>query len=433
MANNTASSSSSSSSPSETPPAASPPAAASPPMADEQRVTLRSPAELVDALPYLVGFHPDDSVVIVALHGPGSRFGGRLRQGIPERPEAWPGVADQLADHLVRGSERRTGKPDGAIVFLCRDPGPGEGGRAVMERLRPLAQRLRTACGALDVPVYEALCVSGGRWWSYVCPDPECCPPDGVPVRPPGTSVMAAAAAFAGIRVRGSLKEIAARFDPRAGAVAQAQEEAFDEAAADLVGRILDHDAAKEVRRETADLLASAMERFRRAPVSPEGTRAGPGDLSAEARREADADRKDDALLGADEAARIILGLQDRQARDRAAEWMELPDAGAALRLWRALARRCVGAFQDHSAPPLTLAGWVAWSSGDEAEARVAFHRALSVDPDYTFAQLLHHACNGGLDPEPLRDCLRGERNQRERGSSRGSDGGSGGGSGAGS
>ena len=48
-----------------------------------------------------------------------------------------------------------------------------------MERLRPLAQRLRTACGSLDVPVYEALCISDGRFWSYCCPDERCCPPEG--------------------------------------------------------------------------------------------------------------------------------------------------------------------------------------------------------------------------------------------------------------
>ena len=48
-----------------------------------------------------------------------------------------------------------------------------------MERLRPLAQRLRTACGSLDVPVVEALCISDGRFWSYCCPEHGCCPAEG--------------------------------------------------------------------------------------------------------------------------------------------------------------------------------------------------------------------------------------------------------------
>ncbi|MYS55252.1 DUF4192 family protein, partial [Streptomyces sp. SID6013] len=34
---------------------------------DEQQVTLRTPAELADALPYLLGYRPEDSIVLAAL------------------------------------------------------------------------------------------------------------------------------------------------------------------------------------------------------------------------------------------------------------------------------------------------------------------------------------------------------------------------------
>lgn len=371
------------------------------PVPSNPAVTLRSPAELADALPYLLGFHPEDSIVLMALHRPYSRFGARLHTAIPRDPGEWPGTAEQLADHLVRGGGRRRARPDGVLVFLCRDPAARQDGRGVMEELRPLAQRLRTALGALDVPVWEALCLSNGRWWSYVCPHDDCCPPEGLPVRPEGTSVMAAAAAFAGVRVRGTLREMEGRFAPVAGARGQAQERALDDASAEMVPRLVDEVTAQEVREETAVLLAAALERFRRTPPAG-GT-------------EAERDARDDGILGDQEAAVILMGLQDRTARDRAAEWMELPDTEPALRLWRALARRCTGRYAEHGAAPLTLAGWVAWSSGDETEARIAFRLALAADPGYTFARLLHEACNSGLDPEPLRRCLRDERDQRER------------------
>lgn len=71
--------------------------------ADEQQVTLRSPAELADALPFLMGFHPSDSIVLVALHGDEGRFGGRLRLGIPRSPREWAPVSEQLAACLVEG------------------------------------------------------------------------------------------------------------------------------------------------------------------------------------------------------------------------------------------------------------------------------------------------------------------------------------------
>ncbi|MFC8229351.1 DUF4192 domain-containing protein [Streptomyces sp. NPDC057287] len=366
---------------------------------DAQQITLRGPAELADALPYLMGFHPNDSVVMVALHGGRGRFGGRLRLGIPREQEEWAAVADQLARSLVEGSERRDSRPDAIVVFLCQDPAEGERAPQTMERLRPFAQRLRTACGTLDVPVLEALCISDGRYWSYCCPDDRCCPAEGNPLALPGTTVMAAAAAYAGIQVRGSLRDMEARLAPLMATAAQEQERALDSAGAVLVSRILDPDGRGEVAGETLALARDLLQRLGSAPAA--GAAATDGG--------------DDGLITPEEAAAVILGLQDRETRDRAAEWMEGREAEAALRLWRALARRCVGPYVEHSAAPLALAGWVSWSTGDEAGARVALALALRADPDYTFAQLLHQACNQGLDPETLRRCLRGERILRER------------------
>lgn len=305
---------------------------------DEPRVTLRGPAELADALPYMLGFHPTDSVVLLALHGGRGRFGGRIRLGIPRSPEEWGPVAEQLAECLVEGAERRGSRPDGIVVFLCQDPAEGESGRRVMERLRPFAQKLRTACGALDVPVYEALCLSDGRFWSYCCPDSDCCPPDGTALAPPGTSVMAAAAAYAGIHVRGSLRDMEARLRPRTARTTVAeQERALDTASAALVHRILDVKACKDVRDDTIRLARCLVDRLAEHPPLADP------DTS---------DTRDDALITHEEAAELIVGLQDRRTRDRAAEWMEGPVADHALRLWRALARRCVGVYGEHAAAP---------------------------------------------------------------------------------
>ncbi|HCA84354.1 MAG TPA: DUF4192 domain-containing protein, partial [Streptomyces sp.] len=381
----------------------------------EEQVILRSPAELADALPYLMGFRPDDSVVMVAVHGDRGRFGGRLRLGIPEDPGEWPDVSGQLAECLVTGSAKRGDRPDGIIVFLCQDPAPGETARDVGERLRPLAQGLRLACGAQEVPVLEALCISGGRFFSYCCPDPRCCPEEGTPLALPGTSVMAAAAAFAGVHVRGSLREMEARLAPLTTPAVAGQETALDSAAAEIVPRILMGDGRDALREDTIALAEVLLGRLAGAPPAKEGP---------------PADARDDALLAHDEAAALILGLQDRITRDRAAEWMEGPEAEPALRLWRALARRCVGVYAEHATAPLTLAGWVAWSTGDEPAARAALGRALRADPDYVFARLLHQGANDGLDPELLRRCLRKERADRLGGtaSDRGTDGSTGGG-----
>ncbi|MFJ4819147.1 DUF4192 domain-containing protein [Streptomyces sp. NPDC088801] len=366
----------------------------------EHQVTLRTPAELADALPYLLGYRPEDSIVLVALHDSDGRgrFGGRARLGIPANADDWPSAARQLSHGLVAGSERRGARPESMVAFLCQEPEKGQTGRQVMERLRPLAQRLRVECGSLDVVVVEALCISDGRYWSYCCDNATCCSPEGAAMGLPGTSVLAAAATYAGIQVRGTLRELRARLLPWENAAALEQEAALDTASMALVPKILDDAGRAVVAGETLELAGRVLNRFAEAqPVT--------GMLLA--------DLRDDELLGYDEAARLILGLQDRATRDRAAEWMEGEEAGRALRLWRTLARRCVGPYGEHAAAPLTLAGWVAWSTGDELEAREALAMALGADPDYLFARLLHQACNEGLDPESIRSCLRSERKGR--------------------
>ncbi|MFE4611113.1 DUF4192 domain-containing protein [Streptomyces niveus] len=378
------------------------------PADEQQQVTLRSPAELADALPFLMGFHPSDSVVLVALHGDEGRFGGRLRLGIPRSPREWEPVSAQLAACLVEGSERRGSRPDGIVAFLCQDPENGATGRGVRDRLQPLAQFIRTGFGRLDIPVHEVLCISDGRFWSYCCPDTRCCPPEGTVLALPGTSVMAAASAYAGIQVRGSLREMEARLEPRRGSteMAASQEQALDEAAGALVPLILGGGDRAQVGVSTLRTARELIDRLAQTPPAPPrregGGRAVEGD--------GETDAADDRLIADEEAAAVIVGLQDREIRDRAARWMEGPDAEPALRLWRALARRCVGSYAEHAVPPLALAGWVAWSRGDEPTARVALGLALRLDPTYTFAQLLHQAFNEGLDAETLRRCMRGER-----------------------
>ncbi|MFI1678604.1 DUF4192 family protein [Streptomyces sp. NPDC020607] len=417
---------------------------------DEPVVTLRTPAELADALPYLLGFRPEESIVLLALHGERGRFGGRVRLGVPERAEDWPSVAEQLAQCLVGGSERRGERPDGIVVFLCQDPLGAETGQQVVERLRPLAQELRTACGRLDVPVLEVVCISQNRFWTYCCPDTRCCPPEGVPLLRPGTSVLAAAATYMGVQAGATQSEIRGRLTPWETAAATDQERALDAASIDLLPRMLrdaqdledadDTEAKRDAHRDKArdkardkdrnkdrnkdrdeernegpdrargegrDVASETLDLARRIMARLEASPPTPGDTL-------EADNRDDELIAHDEAAALIFGLQARTTRDRAAEWMEGAEGPPALRLWRALSRRCVGAYAEYAAAPLALAGWVAWSLGDLAEGQEALDMALGADSGYAFALLLNQACNEDLDPESIRRCLRRKREARD-------------------
>ena len=341
-------------------------------------VRMRGPADMAELLPYLLGFFPDDSIVAVGLQGTDLQQGGVIRLDVPEAPEEWRQAAADTAELLVQLSEQRDDKPAQVLLYLCHDPRPGEGLPAVA-RLRPLADELRSAFEFQGVKVKESLCISGGRWWSFLCDRPGCCEPAGNVIhhtRGPGPVV--AAATFAGLAPRGSRKAIVAGLAPIGQPGAQAQRLALERAAPGASGW--------PARREQAgELLGQVMTEFM----------AGAREL----------DEQRTALL--------LTGLQDKLLRDRAAEYAEPAELGAAQRLWRFLARRCVAPYDGYAPAPLTLLAWTSWLAGDSATARIVLAHILKLDPGYLLAQLLYESLNGGLPPDLLLEGVRAERARR--------------------
>ncbi|MEV7024338.1 DUF4192 domain-containing protein, partial [Kitasatospora sp. NPDC093558] len=176
------------------------------PASGHRPVTMRGPADMAELLPYLLGFFPDDSIVAVGLHGPDLHQGGVLRADIPASRSQWPAAAEETAALLVDVSEQRGSRPIQVLLYLCQDPVPGHGPPAV-DGLRPLADGLRAAFARRGVPVKESLCVSDGRWWSFLCRREGCCDPAGNPIRRAPAPVPAATAAtIAGLSPSGTRK-----------------------------------------------------------------------------------------------------------------------------------------------------------------------------------------------------------------------------------
>ncbi|WP_431680810.1 DUF4192 family protein [Kitasatospora sp. KL5] len=350
---------------------------------------MRGPADMAEMLPYLLGFFPDDSIVAVGLQGPSLQQGGVVRVDIPEDPAHWQPVARDIAALLMDLSEKRDRRPDQVLLYLVRDPvdaaeapgGAPPGGHRPVESLRPLADRLAAAFRGAGVAVKESLCVSGGRWWSFLCTRPGCCDPSGTPIRPAHLpSPIATAATFAGLAPRGSRRSIVAGLAPVGPPVADVQRQEIERAGPGFlqelaVGR------AHTVDR-TGALLAEVVAEFR------------------DGAREIDPER----------TARLLLGLQDKLGRDRGAEFAEPDELATAQRVWRFLVQRCVSPFEHLAPPPLTLLAWTAWLAGDTATARIMLSRALEVDARYTLAQLLYESINGGLAPERLLESVREQR-----------------------
>ncbi|MER6365967.1 DUF4192 domain-containing protein, partial [Kitasatospora sp. NPDC001527] len=355
-------------------------------------ITMRGPADMAEALPYLLGFFPDDSIVAVGLQPPGLHQGGVIRLDVPESAEEWPAAAEETAALLVRLSEREDRRPAQVLLYLCQDPDPdpgpgpaGPGGRhgpPVAERLRPLAEHLHRAFETRGVRVKESLCVSAGRWWSFLCTREGCCDPAGHPVRrTPGPGPVAVAATVAGLAPRGSRKEILAGLAPVGPPAADAVRGALDRASAGpSPGRPVSLD-----RRAHAELLDGAVAAFMAGATA----------------------------LDEERTARLLLALQDRTVRDRAAEYARPAELAPVQRLWRFLATRCVAPHESRAAPPLTLLAWASWVAGDTATARVVLGHTLRRHPSYLLAQLLYESLNGGFAPDTLLASVEEERRRR--------------------
>src|SRR5919202_4523730 len=179
-------------------------------------VSLSDSADIAAALPYLVGFHPHESLVLVSLGGPtGNRVGLTVRADLPAR-SAPARVAP------ARARSTATEAPAGVVVAVVSEaPDERESLPDVGDALPGLPHRdvvhdAVVALAGLDIPVRDVLLVRGGRWWSYDCPEPCCAPGAGAPL-PGGVSPLAAASAAAGQVLAPDRATLEARIAPLDG------------------------------------------------------------------------------------------------------------------------------------------------------------------------------------------------------------------------
>jgi Domain of unknown function (DUF4192) len=143
-------------------PAEDPPVPAAPPPA---RVT--TPRQLLSLVPVLLGFCPRASVVILGVAPPR----GTLKV-IQRCPGYDPGDSDGAA---------RTVRDVVALLASQQCPRAAAVGYGPDEHVTPFTGLLREQAGRHGVELIELLRAEGGRYWSYVCTDPACCPPEGSP------------------------------------------------------------------------------------------------------------------------------------------------------------------------------------------------------------------------------------------------------------
>ncbi len=319
---------------------------------------VRQPGEFIETIPYLLGFHPRQSLVLVGLCG--SRVVVTARVDLTDAPA----VAESTIETILRGGATQA-------VAVVYDDGHDPGAASLP--WRALVDQLGEVAAGLGAELADALLVDGQRWWSYTCDDPSCCPPQGRPL-PGDASVSAATATYAGLVALPERADVEALLSPEP-----------DESREALVPLLAGHenDAVQAV-------LAGRMARHRRAAKRA---------VFAAAR---DADRSlfpaGSRACREDELCRYAIALGEITIRD--AVWVAVDQRRLDGRaLWQEMARRLPAPYD---AAALFLFGWAHWREGNGTLASIAAERALSSDPAYRAAGLLMGAVVNGVNPHQV-------------------------------
>lgn len=327
------------------------------------RVRIGSPTSLLAVIPGLLGFDPGQSIVVIGTDPGAAVVRVTLRYNLPDPQH--PRMAAALAKHAVSLLSAQ-----GVTAAVAAGYGPAAA-------VSPVAAALRERAAEAGIAMTELLRADHGRYWSYVCRDPECCPPAGTPYEV-ADHPAARALRAAGGRVLADRDALAATVAASGGPQGAAMRRAtrhYVALLAKCVTRLEGADMRVALPRLTAVLgqvaVLDAISRYRAGGVVP-----------------------------VEHAAWLTIALGQVRVRDDAWARMDPEHLGAHLRLWTDLTRL---ARPGYVAAPASLLAFCAWQNGDGALANVALDRALADKPGYSMALLLREALDAGAPPSMAR------------------------------
>lgn len=344
---------------------------------DAPLIHVSNPGDLIETVPYLMGFHPTESLALVGF---ASDRSGRLQRVTVTMRLDLPEELDELAGLGPLAEAFAASRTDSVVAiaytdWISADP-------RTIPQLCALKDLMVIDLEAMGLQVVDVLVATDTRWWSMCCDRPECCPAEGT-ARNLDSSSAAAEATYAGL-------------------VALPDRQAL---AATMIG------ASPDERAGLESLLASATHRLDAAADRAGRRRLLRTDLAA-ILRTARRYPAEQATVSDRQLARFAVALTEVAVRD--AVWLAVDGRSVdAVALLYLLHTRLPAGY---ATAPLFLYGWAQWRAGNGTLAVMAAEQALAADPAYSAAQLLIGAVRRGLNPSntpPLSELSPGRRKGR--------------------
>jgi hypothetical protein len=308
--------------------------------------TLTSPHDLLAAIPFLIGYHPENSLVLVALKD--DTVGMAMRVDMPTD------IAAESYDLLASHFQREAAEAALIVAYVDAQTDP-----------EPVLINTSAALLRAGISIKESLIVSDGRYRSMLCHDSECCPPLGTPIPDIDSSRIALEHVIAGhpmpySNVAGLVQSIAA--------LPSAMDENW-QSEVQVFWVESDSENLLDLQRDGATAVI---------------------DLAGEYTQGRGAEDRE-------LAARVIGRLSDIQVRDFALGSHNDETADAYWQMWRDL---LLIAPRGFVAPIASIFAALAYERGEGALAHKALDRALVDDERYSLALLLRRVFTAGWPPQ---------------------------------
>lgn len=327
-------------------------------------IRLARPADVLAAVPHLLGFTPTSSVVAIGLRQSGESAACKMtmRADLPA-----PGRGEVLTRHLANGPLALSGMTGVFLVLIGdgeQDGSPPGADESEVDESPPraeLVEQLRASFEAADIAVWHAIWTprlqEGEPWRCYADESCRGAVPD------PKSSELGAVFVASGLVTFDSRQDMERLVAPESEEL-QARWSAKLTALAEEV----EHTQARA--RSDAELVRGAIRR----------TGAG------------------EALTEQDQL-RVLLAVSDSRVRDVALEASLGEEIMAAEQLWTTLVRK---APEPEVADVAGLLAFTAYLRGEGALVNLALERIERCRPEHPLGCLLRAAMNSGMEPRQL-------------------------------